>query len=96
MRGAKDKIAKLEEKKSLLMKENQDLTIRAAVSFGELTPRPSFHKVADFYFIKKKMILIIILNFSSRKFSICQTVFLKIKTPKKSLMIYSKYAKTTF
>ena len=27
------------------MKENQDLTIRAAVPFGELTPRPSFIKV---------------------------------------------------
>ena len=45
MRGAKDKIAKLEEKISLLMKENKDLTIREAVPFGELTPRPSFIKV---------------------------------------------------
>lgn len=50
MRGAKDKIAKLEEKISLLMNENKDLTIRAAVPFGELTPRPSFHKVTDFFF----------------------------------------------
>ena len=41
MRGAKDKIAKLEEKISFLKKQNQDL----AVPFGELTPRPSFIKV---------------------------------------------------
>lgn len=41
MRGAKEKIAKLEEKISILMKENKDLT----VPFGELTPRPSFIKV---------------------------------------------------
>ena len=36
MREAKDKIAKLEEKNSFLMKENQDFTIRAPVFFGEI------------------------------------------------------------
>lgn len=45
MRGAKEKIANLEEKNSTLMKENQDLTIKAAVPFSELTPRPTFNKV---------------------------------------------------
>ena len=48
MRNAKDKIFHLEEKVSYLTTENEKLAIRAAASFEELTPRPSFQKVYFF------------------------------------------------
>ena len=46
MKLAQEKNCKYEEKISSLMNENQSLKIRAAVSFDELTPRPSFHEVS--------------------------------------------------
>ena len=45
LKRTKDKISKFEENVSDLMAENQNLKLRAAVSFDELTPRPSFDKV---------------------------------------------------
>ena len=45
MKYARAKISILEDKVSVLMNENQNLKIRAAISFDELTPRPSFDKV---------------------------------------------------
>ena len=42
MKSAKEKLAIWDQKISELMNENQKLKTRAAVSFDELTPRPSF------------------------------------------------------
>ena len=44
----KEKIGAYDEKISNLMNENQKLKTRAAVSFDELTPRPSFKSVMNF------------------------------------------------
>lgn len=46
----KDKLSVCEEKISNLMNENQKLKVRAAVSFDELTPRPSFKQVKPIFF----------------------------------------------
>lgn len=46
MRSTKEKILKYEDKVSSLMKENQNLKGREAMSYEELTPRPIFRKVS--------------------------------------------------
>ena len=48
MKLNQEKVTKLEEKVASLMNENQSLKVRAAVSFDELTPRPSFSNVILF------------------------------------------------
>lgn len=66
MKYAREKISILEDKISVLMSENQNLKIRAAISFDELTPRPSFDKVQllliDRYYL---IFLLSLKNFSS-------------------------------
>lgn len=49
MRSTKEKILKYEDKVSILMKENQNLKGREAMSYEELTPRPMFRKVNNFF-----------------------------------------------
>lgn len=45
LKAEKEKIAKYEREICHLTNENQNLKIRAAVAFDELTPRPSFGEV---------------------------------------------------
>ena len=45
LKSTKEKLVNNEQKISDLMNENQKLKTRAAVSFDELTPRPSFQNV---------------------------------------------------
>lgn len=47
----KEKLSTCEEKISNLMNENQKLKVRAAVSFDELTPRPSFIQVSPIFLV---------------------------------------------
>ena len=58
LKTTKETLSKAEEKISHLINDNHKLKVRAAVSFDELTPRPSFQQVkkkkkkkfADFFF----------------------------------------------
>ena len=50
MRSTKEKMLKYEEKVSSLMKENQNLKGREAMSYEELTPRPAFRKVSFVFY----------------------------------------------
>lgn len=47
MKATREKLVINEQKISDLMNENQKLKTRAAVSFDELTPRPSFQNVQN-------------------------------------------------
>ena len=47
MKIAKEKISNYEEKIVKLMKENQSLKVEGALTFNNLTPRPSFEKVSE-------------------------------------------------
>lgn len=54
LKTEKEKIAKYEAEICHLMNENQNLKVRAAVAFDELTPRPSFGEVFFFFTEKEK------------------------------------------
>lgn len=58
MKSAKEKLAICDQKIAELMNENQKLKTRAAVSFDELTPRPSFQNVNLFYFLIFNVLLV--------------------------------------
>ena len=45
LKTTKETLSKAEEKISHLINDNHKLKVRAAVSFDELTPRPSFQQV---------------------------------------------------
>ena len=68
LKTTKETLSKAEEKISHLINDNHKLKVRAAVSFDELTPRPSFQQV------KKK---------KKKNFFVLGVKFLFLKRPRK-------------